>query len=329
VGEAAAAAAKLAGKDVPPAGQALAAAEKSSAEAAKQAGEGNSEQAAAEQEKTSKSLKAAKQQLTAAMKQLAAERSKQLDQQARDAERLAAQAATVDPAALSALRDAQDRSQRAAGDISEKKENSPQISNDQAQANKDVARAAANLNAASSASSATRRSPKRSGRWRKISSRPPKRLPPRARSCWPRSATTMIIRPTAIPTEPNRASVRKIRRPTVFPLPRAPKGGKRRKAAEQLSKAQRDFAQAQRGTGEAAEELSDQSQIANRPLREAMELASNLPAENLPNATGAFSKGSQKLNPSAAGSEKGPASQREKGPAPRAHRPISKPVVEE
>src|SRR5260221_5337370 len=79
------------------------------------------------------------------MKQLAAERSKQLDQQARDAERLAGQAATVDPAALSALRDAQDRAQRAAGDVPEK--NSPQTSNAQAQANKDVARAAANLNA--------------------------------------------------------------------------------------------------------------------------------------------------------------------------------------
>jgi hypothetical protein len=316
VGEAAAAAAKLAGNDVPPAGQSLAAAEKSSAAAAKHAGEGNSEQAATEREKTAASLKQAKQQLTEAMKQLAAERSKQLQQQAGDAERLAPQAAKVDPAALSALRDAQDRSQRAAGDIPDKnpEKYSPQTSNEQAQANKDVARAAASLNARQQriqrdkaiAEAVKQMAKDQQSAAEEIAAQSAQLLTPVGDD----HDNPAKDKPDG--TEPGRG--KKDRPPEGVPTAKAPKGGKNRKvAAEHLMQAQRDFAQAQRGTGEAAEELANQSQIASPPLREAMELTSNLPAENVPNATGAFSKGSQKLNPSAAGAEKGPASQKGKG----------------
>ncbi len=316
VGAAAAAAGKLAGNDVPQAGQSLAAAEKSSAAAAKHAGEGNSEQAAAEQEKTANSLKQAKQQITAAMKQLAAERSKQLEQQSRDAERLAGQAAKVDPAALSALRDAQDRSQRAAGDLPDKNsdKNSPQISNEQAQANKDVARAAANLNARQQR---IQRDKAIAEAVRKMA----KDQQSAAEQIAEQSAQLLTPvgndhdNPAESKPDGTKPGVgKKDRPPNGVPTAKAPKGGKNRKiAAEHLMQAQREFAQAQRGTGEAAEELANQSQIANPPLREAMELASNLPAENVPNPTGAFSKGSQKLNPSAAGAEKGPAGQKGKG----------------
>src|SRR6185437_14857352 len=67
---------------------------------------------------------------------------------------------------------------------------------------------------------------------------------------------------------------------------KAGKSSKRRQAAEQLAQAQREFAQGQRGAGEAAEEIAGQSQIANRPLRDAMERASKLPFPNLPASRG-------------------------------------------
>ena len=63
------------------------------------------------------------------------------------------------------------------------------------------------------------------------------------------------------------------------------KGGKpskRRQAAERLSQAQRDFAQAQRGTGEAAEEIAGQSNVGNRPLRDAMARTSKISPRKLP-----------------------------------------------
>jgi hypothetical protein len=49
-------------------------------------------------------------------------------------------------------------------------------------------------------------------------------------------------------------------------------------AAQKLNEAQLMFADAQQATGQGAVELSGQTQVANQPLREALELASNLPA---------------------------------------------------
>jgi len=311
VGEAAANAAKLAGDDVPPAGESLAAAEKSSGEAMKQAGEGNAEQTTAAQAQTAKSLKAADRELQAAMKQLAADRSKQLAQQARDAGQLAPLAATVDPAALAALRDAQARAEKAAGDTPEK--NSPQTSNAQAQANKDVARAAANLNAREQRIERDKAIAEAIRQMAKDQQSAAEDIAAQSAQLLAAVDNDDDNPPADDPAGTEPAAGKKDNPPNGSPTAKSPKGGKRRQAAEHLARAQRDFAQAQRGTGEAAEELSNQSQIANRPLREAMELASNLPAENLPNATGAFSKGSQKLNPSAAGSEKGPAAEKGKG----------------
>lgn len=311
VGEAAAKAARLAGNDVPPAGQSLAAAEKSSGEAMKEAQEGNAEKSAAAQEKTAKSLQAANAQLQAAMKKLGADRARQLARQARDAEKLAAQAATVDPAALAALRDAQARAEQAAGDTPEK--NSPQTSNAQAQANKDVARAAANLNAREQRIERDKAIAEAIRQMAKDQQSAAEEIAAQSSQLLAAVNNDDDNPPATDPDGTEPAAGKKDNPPNGSPTAKAPKGGKRRQAAEHLARAQRDFAQAQRGTGEAAEELSNQSQIANRPLREAMELASNLPAENLPNATGAFSKGSQKLNPSAAGSEKGPAAEKGKG----------------
>ncbi len=54
-------------------------------------------------------------------------------------------------------------------------------------------------------------------------------------------------------------------------------------AAQLLSDAQQQFADSQRATGQGAVELSGQTEVANLPLREALELASKLPAIDLPN----------------------------------------------
>ncbi len=51
-----------------------------------------------------------------------------------------------------------------------------------------------------------------------------------------------------------------------------------RNAAQTLNDAQGQFADSQRATGQGAVELSGQNQVANPPLREALELASTLPA---------------------------------------------------
>jgi hypothetical protein len=48
-------------------------------------------------------------------------------------------------------------------------------------------------------------------------------------------------------------------------------------AAQKLNDAQRQFADAQQATGQGAIELSGQTEVANQPLREALDLASNLP----------------------------------------------------
>ena len=53
-------------------------------------------------------------------------------------------------------------------------------------------------------------------------------------------------------------------------------------AAQLLNDAQRQFADSQRATGQGAVELSGQTEVANPPLREALELASKLPAIDLP-----------------------------------------------
>lgn len=57
-----------------------------------------------------------------------------------------------------------------------------------------------------------------------------------------------------------------------------------RSAAQKLNEAQQQFAEAQRATGQGAVELSGQREVANLPLREALEIASNLPTDDYPNS---------------------------------------------
>lgn len=55
-------------------------------------------------------------------------------------------------------------------------------------------------------------------------------------------------------------------------------------AAQKLAEAQQQFAETQRATGQGAVELSGQTEVANPPLREALEMASNLPTNDFPAA---------------------------------------------
>ena len=52
-------------------------------------------------------------------------------------------------------------------------------------------------------------------------------------------------------------------------------------AAQSLNEAKQQFADSQRATGQGAVELSGQTEVANQPLREALELASMLPANDI------------------------------------------------
>jgi hypothetical protein len=74
----------------------------------------------------------------------------------------------------------------------------------------------------------------------------------------------------------------------------------------QLGDAEHEFAEALRGTGEGAAEVAGQAQVANHPLREAMELTSNLPAS-------AAKRGSQ---PTPASGGREPPGQGEDSPEP-------------
>jgi len=286
VGKEIAEASKLADPDAPPAAQSLADAGKSSGEAQQQAESGNSDKARGAQQQTGKSLKSAAEQLKAAREQLAGEQSRQLAQQAKQADELANQSAGVDPAALAALRDAQSRAARAGKD--QPAEKSSRGSEAQSQARRDFERAAANL----------------SGREQRIERdkaiaeavRDMARDQQQASDDIARRSKDLLAEPqegdsTDEPAagsnsgkEPGEGASEKGNRPG-----KSGKPSRSRQAAEALAQAQRRFSQNQRATGEAAEEVAAQSQIANRPLREAMDLASKLPVQAPPDSPAASS----------------------------------------
>ncbi|HLJ12517.1 MAG TPA: hypothetical protein VKU82_15085, partial [Planctomycetaceae bacterium] len=283
---------------------------KSSAEAHRHAKSDDKKKAAAAQAHTETSLREAGEQIKSDLNKLAKEQRKQLAKQARKAKELADLAAPVDPAALSALRDAQTQAAEESKDREpdDADDDTTRASRAQNQAQQDFDRAAASLNA------------------RQQRVQRDKAIAEAVRSLAKRQqdAVEEIFRhsadllkqpedPTEPPIPPPDLSPRDDVLPEGMPTAKSQVYLQQQQAAQALNQARRDFAQAQRGTGEAAEEISCQSQIANRPLREAMELASNLPADDLPQSTGAFSRGSQKLNPSAEGDEPGPGSGKEQG----------------
>jgi hypothetical protein len=297
VGDAIANAAKLAADGVPRATPPLASAGKSSAQAQKLAQSGSPDKAAAAQDETAADLAAARDELRAAVKKLARDRAGQLARQAREAEALAARAAPADPGALSALRDAQSRAEKGAENAAD---NAPQAAHAQNQSHKDVERAAANLNARE----------QRLQRDKAIAEAV------RRMANDQQEAADEIARQSAqllaAKENDDDASVDAGARGSGDqddggkPGPeRSGKADQRREAAERLTQAQRNFASAQRGTGEAAEELTNQSQVANQSLREAMKLVSSLPSQEDHGPKGSLGSGSEMPNSNAQGSELG------------------------
>ncbi|MBI3865918.1 MAG: hypothetical protein HY290_28925 [Planctomycetia bacterium] len=271
VGEAIADAAKLAQPDAPPAGEILADAGKSSGQAQREAEAGDAPKARAAQEQTKKSLKSAADELKAAREKMSQEQAKQLAEQARQAEQLAAQAVPADPSAVAALRDAQSRAKQGAAESAEQALRAAEAQN---QAGKDMQRAAANLSARE----------QRIERDKAIAEAVRDLARDQAQA-----AEDIAARSRDLLAENSADGDTGENDPGAGqagddPAAGAPaKGGKpsrRRQAAERLSQAQRDFARAQRGTGEAAEEIAGQSNVGNRPLRDAMSRASKMTPRN-------------------------------------------------
>jgi hypothetical protein len=275
VGESIADASKLTQPDASPAGESLANAEKSSGEAQKQAESGSNDKAQAAQEQTAKSLQAAAEQLKAAREKMSQDQSRQLTQQSKQADQLADRSVPADPSALAALRDAQSRARQGA---SEPAERAQRASDSQNQAAKDMQRAAANLNARE----------QRLQRDKAIAEavRDLARSQAQAAEEIARRSQDLLAAGEGAQAAGEENGENQGKNEAGEPSAGGPpgKGGKpskRRQAAERLSQAQRDFAQAQRGTGEAAEEIAGQSNVGNRQLREALARASKISPRNL------------------------------------------------
>jgi hypothetical protein len=272
---------KITPAEAPAAGESLAQAEQSSGEAQKEGEAGNNEQAAGAQEKTAKSLQAAAEQLKQARELMAQQQSKQLAEQSKQAGELANRAVDADPSALAALRDAQSRAQQGSMASAEQ----PQRAVDaQKQTDKDMQRAAANLAARE----------QRLQRDKAIAEAVRDLAHSQAQAALDiaQRSEDLLAAGDAEPqagSDPGENAAQSApgnaEQAEGKPAKSRPgKPSKQRQAAERLSQAQREFAQAQRGTGEAAEELTGQSNIANRALRDAMARASKLTPRNLPPA---------------------------------------------
>lgn len=295
VSEAAAEAAKLANADAPEAGESLAQAEKASAKAQQEMKEGEPAKSAEAQAKSAESLKKAGEQIQAAMEKLGAQEAKQLAEQAGEADQLASKTAPVDPAANDAVRDAEKAAEKGAKEAAKTPK---QAASGEAEVQKALERAAASLSARE----------QRVERDKAIA----EALAQLAKE--QQAAADEIAEQRATLEQAAEASKQAAKgepAPAGKPAPKETPLATQQAAAMKLDEAADKFAQAQRATGQGAEEVSGQTEIANKPLREAMELASNLNQDDKPPA-GDLPQGE---TPEAANGE--PAASPEKG------RPVS------
>ncbi|MBI5760689.1 MAG: hypothetical protein HZA46_19395 [Planctomycetales bacterium] len=252
VTEATQAAKKLADKDVPDADAALARAEQSSSDAEKQAAKGEGEKTKASQEATQAALAQAAKAIGAEMDKLVESASEQQAKQAAKANELAGKAATVDAPATAALQSAA-KSKPAADKNA--KPTGEEMAETRGDAQRALERAAASLAA-----------------------REQRVLRDQA-----------IAEAIARMAEEQQHAVEELTAASKADLPASPKYGKPGKnspAPAMPAAAQAQFAQTQRATGQGAAEVSEQSEIANPPLREALQQAANLLGEATPMAAG-------------------------------------------
>jgi hypothetical protein len=254
-------AAGLADAGAAQAAETLQRAQQASADAANHSESGNDEQAPVARRQAASSLQQAAEQIQQSLDQAAAEQGRQLAARAAQMEQLAEQSAAVDPAALGALREAQDRLAQTVDAMT-----SDAAARQQAQdhAQHDAERAAANLNARE----------QRVLRDRSIA-----------------EAMRELAREQQAAADEIAAQRDSLTKMSDQPAGNTGNAGGektaeagRQEAARKLTEAQQKFAQSQRATGQGAEEISGQSEVANPPLREAMELASRLRGEESPAA---------------------------------------------
>jgi hypothetical protein len=257
--QAASAARELAAQDAPEAAAALGPlAEAGQSRAAKSPADPATSDALAQ------ALAQAKAKLRAAEAKLAAEQAERMKQQGQKARQLAKQAERVDPAAHAALASAE----KAASKAGQAAPPSPAtLEGTERQVAGDLERAAASLTARED----------RVRRDKALAESIMQAAQTQQTAAEQISANRQALAQEAqTPTPPSAAE------PTTTgqtgSKPTSP-------AAKKLAKAVQSFAEAQRQTGQAAEQVSGQSEVANVPIREALEIASNLQPVVPPAAT--------------------------------------------
>ena len=261
VGNAADEAQDLAGHDAPQAGETLEKTNEASKLAEKQIEAGDKKATENAQEQVRGGLRQADEQIAEAMQNLAKELSEERASDAQTAGELAKDASRADPGATGALRAAQDTAEMAA----DRETPSPADAKAaEASVRADFERAAADL--------AAREQQVRSD---KAIAEAMKRLAEEQQAAADEIAERRADLNEAEPldTEP----------PSEMPNGDASEPAE--SAEDALARATRKFAEAQRATGQGAVQVSGQEEVANPPLREALQLASDLmPDLQLPDA---------------------------------------------
>jgi hypothetical protein len=259
VGESAGEAEVLAAEDAPLARDTLGKAGAASKTAEKEARAQQRAEAQKSQAAAAGNLDAARDQLRDARKSLADREGQQLSQQANEAKRLAHQTAAVDSGATSALQSAEKVAQSAVDDMADMP---TQAASAEQQLERALQRAAANLN---SRQQRIRRDQAIAEALARLASEQQQ-----AAHEIDQQREALARLPAEPAASPDGASK---------PKGEAPHGKTSeaaQQAAQKLAQATSQFAEAQRITGQGAQEISGQQQLANVPLREALELASNL-----------------------------------------------------
>jgi hypothetical protein len=220
------------------------------------------------QSETASNLDTARGQLRDARKSLANQEGRQLAQQAAEAARLADQTAAVDSGATSALQSAEKMAQAAADDMSDMEgmDDMPMQAGSAAeQLERALQRAAANLNSREQRIRRDQAIAEALARLAGEQQQAAEQIDAQ------RHALTSLQpdNPENAPQSPGAD------KPAGEPA-MDNKSEAAQRAAQKLAQATSQFAEAQRITGQGAQEISGQQQLANVPLREALELASNL-----------------------------------------------------
>lgn len=253
----AAAARERAAADASAATGSLRQAEGHSREAAAATEAGDATRARGAQRQTESELRTAEAQIRAAMNDLSKKQTTQMREKAASAGRLARQTAPVDPGALTALREAQAAAGRKGGAPSQRNAA-------QARAGQETQRAADSLSARE----------QRIGRDRAAAQAIAASAAAQQAAADRIASARGKLESGAEGAKSAGAGSKGTADKSAAETAAASRGA--RQAAGELNEAQQEFADAQRSAGEGAEAIAGQSQIANRSLREALQLASQL-----------------------------------------------------